>query len=629
MRNISGYIFLFFIGIFFVRCAKIGSPTGGPKDETPPRVIKSIPQNYSVHYSAKNIVIYFDEYIQLKNINQELIVSPPLQERPITRLNGKKLIIDLNNTLRDSTTYTLNFGNALADNNEGNLLPNFEFVFSTGSFLDSMTVSGTLLNAFDLKVPEKPVIVMLYDNLNDSAPLQEIPAYIGQTNIENGSFAINNVKADSFRIFALQDANRNLLFDVWNEPVAFIDSVFYLHPDNRNVEDLWIADSLALWQSRLTDSLVVDSIQDVFIESARYDSVFADSTLNLLSDSAGERRLRYGLHMNLYLFEEINNTVYIGSYDREERNKLNIVFNRTPHDSVQIVPINYSPKEEDIIKEYSADLDSVIYWIADTVMSNLDSIYLQVSYLTPDSMDNLYTRSDTLQFRYTEKKDESSSLKRRKKDEVEEVKENFLELNMNVKPRSTLDLNNSVRFFPTTPVLNINPSLISFSKIVDTLEYSMSFQILKDSLKLRKIYMDASWEEDMKYKINILPGAFTDIFGLSNDTIIVDFTTAKLSAYGRLIMNTQNVQGPAIIQLISEKGDKVFNQKYISTNEPVIFDYLKPGKYGIKVIYDDNANRQWDTGKYIEKLQPEKVLFYKGEIEIRANWDMEITMQFE
>jgi hypothetical protein len=216
---LNKYKFIFAIlslPILFAGCAKIGSPTGGPKDETPPKVIKSVPDNYSTNFDNKRIEIEFDEFIQLKNINQELVVSPPQKVKPVVRLRNKVMLIDLQEELIDSTTYTLNFGQAIVDNNESNLLENYQFVFSTGRHIDSLGVSGLIVNAFDLKPSEEPVTIMLYDKFYDSVPYLEIPTYIGKSN-KKGYFEVNNLKSDTFKVFALKDKNYNLIYDLPDE----------------------------------------------------------------------------------------------------------------------------------------------------------------------------------------------------------------------------------------------------------------------------------------------------------------------------------------------------------------------------------------------------------------------------
>ena len=209
--------------VFLADCAKIGSPSGGPRDETPPRVEKSKPLNRSVNYNGSRIEITFDEFIRTDAISQELIVSPPFEERPEIRLRGKTLVIEWEEDIRDSTTYTFSFGESLKDLNEGNILRNYEFVFSTGGHLDSLAVLGTVVKSFDLVPHEENVFLMLYSNLSDSAPLLEVPDYVGKADA-NGNFLINNVRPANYRLFALQDLNRNYKYDVPEEYIGFLDS---------------------------------------------------------------------------------------------------------------------------------------------------------------------------------------------------------------------------------------------------------------------------------------------------------------------------------------------------------------------------------------------------------------------
>ena len=239
-------------------CAKIGSPTGGPRDEDPPKLVESEPENYSLNFEGNEIEITFDEYIRLNNINQELVISPPIGENPDVRLKNKSILINLMGTeLKENTTYTLNFGMAIEDNNEGNELPNFEFVFSTGDYLDSLAVYGQVLEAFSLQPPEEPMTVMLYDTLSDSIVYREPPIYIGKTD-EEGYFRIQNIRPDTFKLFALKDMNYNLLFDIPNEPVAFLDTVLLLNPEffSKFEPDTAITDT-TLIDTTVSDSLAI------------------------------------------------------------------------------------------------------------------------------------------------------------------------------------------------------------------------------------------------------------------------------------------------------------------------------------------------------------------------------------
>ena len=217
------YIWLFPLIFLCWNCAQQGSPSGGPIDEDPPVVIESEPLNYSTNFDAKKIRISFDEYIVLENVNQQLIVSPPMEEQPEVKLRKKTIIIEFEEELKTNTTYTFNFGDAIKDLHEGNKLQNFEYVFSTGEVLDSMSVRGTLKYAETLEVPEEPFSIMLYTDLRDSVPLLDIPLYVGRSN-DSGVFSVNNLRPDRYKVFALKDGNNNFLFDLPSEEIAFLDS---------------------------------------------------------------------------------------------------------------------------------------------------------------------------------------------------------------------------------------------------------------------------------------------------------------------------------------------------------------------------------------------------------------------
>jgi hypothetical protein len=607
--NKSIYIYII-AGLFIAPgCAKVGSPTGGPKDITPPKIVESKPGNYSTNFSSKRIEITFDEFVQLKNIYNELIISPPLKERPENKLKGKSLVVDLNNELKENTTYTLNFGNAIADNNEGNVLANFEFVISTGDYVDSLSVTGKLVNAFNLKPEKDPVFIMLHENLKDSAPYFEIPSYIGKTN-KDGTFAINNIKADTFRIFALKDANLNLLFDA-NEKIAFVDSSFVISPELIETTCYYLADSL----------LPADSTAaDLKLRGFAIDSITGD-TLKV------EEKLKYALHVNLFLFQEENIYQYLIAKERETREKLVFAFKRPLYDSLVIEPLNFDYGRDWFIKEKSVNNDTIIYWITDSLISNIDTVSLKLKYTVVDTVNNYVTQTDTINLKYREQKSKKQPVRKTREDQNTEEKDKYLNLTFNVAKRATVDLNKSIWISSDKPVATYNSSLIKLYKLEDTLELVQPFTFIKDSVRLRKFKLTTQWEERMNYKLLIEPGAFTDIYGLSNDTVLINFATQRADYYGALILTAENVVSPLIIQLLGE-NESLVKEKYVSQNSIITFDYLEPKKYLLKIIYDDNNNRHWDTGNYLRKIQPEKVKYYTGDINVRSNWDVEIAWKF-
>ncbi len=201
-------------------CAQVVAPTGGARDSIPPEVLSSKPENGQLNFQSEDIEIEFDEFIKLKNIKDQLIVSPPLKYDLDARVIGKQLRLEIEDTLKANTTYVLNFGNAIVDNTEGNPIANFQYVFSTGDRIDTLSARGKLIDAFTLKVEEN-ILVMLYKELgNDSIPLQQLPDYVARTD-KGGDFTITNIKEGTYKIFALKDGNNNFFFDQPDEIIAF------------------------------------------------------------------------------------------------------------------------------------------------------------------------------------------------------------------------------------------------------------------------------------------------------------------------------------------------------------------------------------------------------------------------
>ncbi len=596
------FVYQIFILILFILadCAKIGYPEGGPKDEDPPRVLSSKPENYSVEFDRDRIEITFDEFIQLKNINQELVISPPLEGRPLIRMRGKTLLIDLNNELHENTTYTLNFGQGIADNNEGNLLENYEFVLSTGNYLDSLSVAGRLLNAYDLKPSEEPVMVMLHENIYDSVLYLEIPTYIGKTR-ENGTFAVNNVKADTFLIVALKDANNNFIYDIPDEPIAFFDTLLILSPD--------LFDSLP--KGTYTE---VDSLQD---------EVLPD-TIEVLTDSLSQAdSLQSILHpysfvVDLFLFQEDNVPQYLSDFKRLDRRMIRFIFNRPLRGELDLAPLNFTTEGDWCVKENHLLNDTIDYWITDSLIYKLDTLNLKLSYLTTDSVMNYVPFTDTVNLIYIK-----SATRRRRRIEEGEVQE-MLQLKLNVKSGMVHDIFKDLVIETAHPVQKMDTDKISLFYSIDTVEHQQSFSFHRDTFYCRKFRMKANWKEDTPYRLFLEPGVFQDVYGLTHDTIEILFKTQQFDHYGKIILNLSGINGSTIIQLMDDK-EKIIREQYIFENGSLHFDFLEPAKYMLKCIIDKNHNQKWDTGRYLEKRQPEKVIYYSGAINVRSNWDMDIS----
>jgi hypothetical protein len=609
--NKNQYIFtILSLLIFFAGCAKIGSPTGGPKDETPPKVVRSVPENYSTNFDNKRIEVEFDEFIQLKNINQELVVSPPQKDKPVVRLRNKVMLIDLQEELIDSTTYTLNFGQAIVDNNESNMLENYLFVFSTGSYIDSLGVSGKIVNAFDLKPSEDPVTIMLYDKFYDSVPYLEIPAYIGKSN-KKGYFEVNNLKSDTFKVFALKDKNYNLIYDLPDEEIAFLDTNLVLSAEYI----MTFLDSGKILQDSLgNDSLI--SIATDTIAEARKDTLLQDTVA--VDTITFPKRKKYYLSIEMSLFKEDNKPQYMSGSSRKNRKRLDFYFNRPVTDTMYMEPLNFTPDSNWYILEKNLTGDTLFYWIKDSLIFKQDTLKMHLRYLVTDSILNYIPRDDTVNLNYL-----TEPAKTRRKQETGKTTSENLKIEMALQAGAILDLYKGISLVPENPVLDIDLSRIKLYKKVDTLEYLQKFTLEKDSLLMRKYLLKHEWEEIESYRLFIVSGAFTDIYGLTNDTINIPFKTQSIDHYGKLILTLTDNDQNLIVQLMTEK-DRVIRTDTTSRSGPVVFPWLEPGKYKLKVIFDKNGNGKWDTGRYLAGIQPEKVKFYQGEINIRANWDLEL-----
>lgn len=538
-------------------CAQIVSPGGGKKDTTPPRIIKYLPDSAQLNFNSKTIEINFDEFVQLKDLNNQLIISPPLNKTPDINVKAKSLTItlDKNETLKPNTTYCFSFGNAIQDVNEGNAIENFKYIFSTGSFIDSLKVKGKIQNAFDHKT-EKGILVMLYSSLSDSVVYKTQPDYFAKTNAD-GSFEINNIKNGSYKIIAIKDANSNFKYDGESENIAFTDSL--INPTEKK--------------------LIV-----------------------------------------LELFQEPAKKVFLKKTMHNSYGKFEFVFNQGS-DSLRIVNLSNDLKGVQEYFEFSKNKDSLSYWITNY---QKDSIKLQIS--------NGNKIMDTLEFKFINK------------EEALKAKRNPLKLYVVNSPNGNqnFDLNKNIQIVFSNRLNPTNPSILVQLK-EDTLlnvnkTYCLMYQANLNVIELigcdsvgstegrgKKTPTIHKLKENTNYHLFIPPNSIFDIFGLTNDTIKIDFKTREAKYYGSLKLNLTIPanQSNYIVQLLDER-ENVIREDVIKKAELITYEYLHPKKYKLKIIFDENNNGKWDAGNYINHQQAEKVLYNSELINIRSNWDLEL-----
>jgi len=586
-------------------CAKIGNPSGGPQDVLPPEYLSGSPENRSLNFSEDQIDINFNEYITLKDQNREVIVSPPMDEKPVIRVREKSIRISLNEDLLPQTTYTVNFGKSISDLNEGNMLPDFEFVFSTGDVIDSLSVTGKVVDAFTREpVKETSMLVMLYENLSDSAPLLEIPRYYTKAN-QFGLFAINNIRQDTFRIVAVNDGNNNLKYDPGLENIAFTDSFIVINPGNVKS------------QTFIKDTIKIITPVQVTVRGNRRDTATVADTV-----IAPGKKLN-AVSVSLYSFLEEGSRVMVTSRTREIPEQFTFTFNRPLIDTLEVVPLNFSPDSGWILPEPSRNNDTITYWITDTLISKIDTLRLAITYLTSDSSGLLISKSDTVRLR---KPSATTGTARggggRRSREISETVINELVLNGNVSNRGTLNLNSQLIFTASRPVKYLNPDSIELVVFQDSLILPRKFTVSRDTISARKFIVSTAWDEETQYDILLKPGTIHDLYGKTNDSTEIRFSTRPVDYYGRILLDFSSYIYPMIIQVTGEKGavvrTAVADQAGVFT-----FDYILPGRYSFKAVYDANDNGKWDTGDYLKQLQPERTFISGKPEQLRSNWDWE------
>ena len=592
-------------------CAKVSAPTGGPKDTDPPVPLRSHPVNYSTNFKDKKFIVEFDEFVDLKNVSQELLVSPPVENKPKVVMRGKKMIVRINNDLADSTTYNFNFFNSITDLNEGNILENFQFEFSTGDTFDSTYMGGIVTDAFN-GMPLAGVSVMLYRNFSDSTPRTQKPECIGRTN-NDGLFIVPNMKANQkYFVFALRDMNNNNKFDLPNESIAFCDST--IQPSFKPVI---VYDTITLIESISRDK------KDTVFRDSIYSYTEMVTTLDDIS---------------LNLFTEENHIQYLHDVYRPNNRMIAVAFNDIVDSTFSIKPITDSVFDTKwSIIENKLPTDSVLIWITDSALYKQDTLKMQVSYTMKDSNNADYLRIDTLEFisksvskKQTKKKD-NNLLSRLKKDDKEEKKEEkkVSELKLQHNLESEFDLVKPIVIKTNYPIDSYNDKMVSITKIEDEKESAVNFKITSGEENMRTINIDFKRDENTKYYLVVPAGSISDIYGNINDTLKYEFSTISSGYYSSVLLNIEGVPCEnAIVQLLDQK-EKVLKEYTISSDTKITINYLEPGTYIFKLICDDNRNGKWDTGNFKLLQQPERVFYFNQNIETKSGWDIEYTWKVQ
>lgn len=607
LRNI-----LYIIGVIVLlsSCARMGRPDGGWYDETPPHVIASTPADRSTDVSAKKVNIYFDEFIKLENASEKVVVSPPQLEQAEIKATGKKISVLLKDSLKPNTTYTIDFSDAIKDNNEGNPMGNYTYSFSTGNHIDTLEVAGTVLAAQNLE-PVKGILVGLYAEFEDSC-FQKQPMLRVARADSRGHFVIKGVAPGAYRIYALNDQDGDYRFSQKSEQIAFSH----------------------------------DTIRPSFCDAMRQDTLWLDSLHIKDIKRTGYTRFTPD-DLVLRAFEHVQTDRFFLKAERQQPNSFSLFFSYGSDRLPELTPLNFDATDQLLI-EPSARRDTITYWLRDTTLVNQDTLNVAMTYLMTDTLGNLVPQTDTLQIlskqpyekrlKEAQKSFEEWKKKEEKKRKRGEPYDSIMppkELNFKLQLDSKLDPDRNIRFEFDTPLASADTSKIHLYAKHDTLWYEapLRFEPIKtkmwgDSIATevsKRIYtLRAEWRPDIEYSLEIDSLAFTDIYGVASAKLKKGFKVGSLDDYSSVVLNIQQLKGKNICVELLSREDKAVKSVQ-TTNGSVAFYYIKPGTYYARLFVDTNNNGVWDTGDYNTGLQPEEVFYYPYNIECKAKWDMNLN----
>lgn len=545
-------------------------PTGGLRDSLPPVYKTSNPLPNSLNFKGDKVEIEFDEYVQLKDGFEKIVVSPPTKSPFVAKAIGKKVVVEFRDTLMANTTYTVDFSNSIVDNNESNPFNEYFFSFSTGDVLDSLSMSGYLLNAKDLS-PAAGVYVGAYKQHDDSVFVTKAFDRIAKTD-ENGRFTLRNLEPVPYRVFALNDVNSNYYFDQPGESVAFLDSVF----------------------------------TPVMIENVRFDTIYKDSvTIDTVKSVRSVKYLPDSIILQLFEEEIVRQSFKKAEFTSETT--VELYFENYEKQVPEINPVNFVSDNWAVV-EPSFTTDTIKIWLRDSNVVKLDTLRFELVYQKTDSASNFVEARDTVQLIQNRKK-----AKRR-----DDKKQTFLTCSSS----KSVEVYNLPRIEWSAPVDFVQDSVVKVEVQKDTLWEMVDFRLVADSaVNARSYLLEAEWEVGANYRLHIDSASVTDIYGNCNDKTELKFRIKNKEEYSTLKFKVQGVADSAFVELLNAKEQVKRVEKL--RNGEVFFKNVHPGEYYARLVVDSDNDGLWTTGKYIENRKPEQVYYFSKTLKLRANWDVE------
>ena len=611
------------VALVLAACASIGSPEGGPRDYTPPQVVKSSPEPGALNFKGNKVEIVFDEIVNIKDQQKKVIISPAPKNQPVIRTVGKKVTVEFRDPLEDNTTYVIDFSNAIEDNNESNQLDGYTFAFSTGETIDTLAVSGIVLRANDLE-PMQHVIVGLHSNLDDTAFTRLPLERVSRTN-DRGMFTLRNLKPGEYHLFALNDVDGDYRM-ARTEDIAFLDDIIVPSTEQYTSQDT------------------------VFTFDRKVDTVFtAQHTMYLPND------------LLLCMFNEGYKSHYLRKTARPDANKLHVLFGAPNDDLPDMQVLRPAEHAADWCRvERTMSNDSLFYWLTDSAMIKTDTIIVAMTYLRSDSVDSLVNVTDTVRFGYrkpsAQVKEEQKRAKEREdrakrlaellakqekavaqgkelnEGELEELKElqrpepdETAMLKMDLQRAGTLDVRDSIILKFDVPIARIDPAGVHLELKVDTLwqpiNLTSQFRPVDDYDPMR-YWLPFPTVPDSTYRLTIDSAAVVSVYGMHNAPLKKELKVKGLEEYANVFFKV-NVRDGAFVELLAS-GDKVAMTVPVKNGAFELLNVL-PGTYYLRLTLDRNGNGKWDTGNYARHLQPDEVYYYPKKLRLRRNWDLDET----
>ncbi|MGN0069308.1 MAG: Ig-like domain-containing protein [Prevotella sp.] len=614
--RISGIVTMLWL---IVSCAKMGQPDGGWYDETPPEVVGASPSEGATGVETRKISILFSEYIKIDNPTEKVVVSPPQIEAAEIKGAGKKITVELKDSLKENTTYTIDFSDAISDNNEGNPLGNYTYSFSTGDVIDTLEVAGHVLAAENLE-PVKGILVGLYQVTDTTATNGKDTADSIQTGIfrdqpmmrvsrtdSRGRFIIRGVAPGNYRILALQDMDGDYKFSQKGEMLAFNNQTYTptAKPDIRQ-DTLW------------RDSLRIESITQTGYTHFLPDDIVLRAFTGTITD-------------RFLIKNERNTAEYFSLFFSYGDNEL-------PH----LRGLNFNEQDAFII-EHTAKKDTISYWLRDTTLVNQDTLQVELTYMATDTTGMLRPQTDTLSIlskqpyekRMKQLRKELEDWKK-KQDKLKKKGQPYdsimpsPKLEFDIRNADNLDPDRNIKFQFRTPLANIDTSMIHLYAKHDTLWYKAKMEFVKwegdtavpeKPQNSREYMLRGEWRPGVEYSLEIDSAAFIDIYGKASGKMKKGFKVGAADSYSTLLIDLSGTEGHQTVVELLDGQDRAVKQA-VAKNNRVEFYYVKPGRYFLRMFFDDNGNGRWDTGDFEQGLQPEQVFYYHEPIECKEKWDI-------